>query len=154
MRFINRLRAAYKERLFLLYIKFLHCQHTCFVNTLPDILLLKFRRVTIRGAQPSARLSEEICGGLSEGSAGVSPRALRGLSEGSAGSRQPSPGVRGIFPRVFGGSDPTLVTRTLGTVGTSDSPANLSQILILYEISLRAGLEHANPFKRCLTGCP
>ena len=44
---------------------------------------LKFRRVTIRGAQPSARLSEEI--GLAEGSAGVSERAPRGLSEGSAG---------------------------------------------------------------------
>ena len=38
----------------------------------------------MRGAQPSARLSEEIC--LSEGSAGVSERAPRGLSEGSAGS--------------------------------------------------------------------
>ena len=47
-------------------------------------LILKFRRVTIRGAQPSARPSEEIC--LSEGSAWVSQRALRGLSEGSAGS--------------------------------------------------------------------
>ena len=46
--------------------------------------LLKFRRITIRGAQPSARLSKEIC--LSEGSAGVSPRALRRLSESSAGS--------------------------------------------------------------------
>ena len=44
--------------------------------------ILKFWRVTIRGAQPSARLSEEIC--LSEGSAGVSQRPLRGLSEGSA----------------------------------------------------------------------
>ena len=57
--------------------------------------LLKFRRVTIRGAQPSARLSEEIR--LSEGSAGVSPRAPRGLSEGSAGSLRGSAGVRGIF---------------------------------------------------------
>ena len=55
----------------------------------------KFRRVTIRGAQPSARLSEEI--GLSEGSAGVSERAPRGLSEGSAGSLRGSGGVRGIF---------------------------------------------------------
>ena len=61
---------------------------------------LKFRRVTIRGAQPSARLSEEIC--LSEGSAGVSQRALRGLSEGSAGSLRSSAGVRGIF-RGFSG---------------------------------------------------
>ena len=52
--------------------------------------LLKFRRVTIRGAQPSARLSEETC--LSEGSAGVSQRALQGLSEGSAGSLRGSAG--------------------------------------------------------------
>ena len=66
--------------------------------------VLKFRRVTIRGAQPSARLSEEIC--LSEGSAGVSPRALRGLSEGSAGLC----GGPREFPRFFGGSDPMLVT--------------------------------------------
>ena len=58
--------------------------------------LLKFRRVTIRGAQPSARLSEEIC--LSEGSTGVSQRALRGLCEGSAGSLR----GRGIF-RGFSG---------------------------------------------------
>ena len=61
---------------------------------------LKFQRVTIRGAQPSARLSEEIC--LSEGSAGVSPRALRGLSEGSAGSLHGSARVRRIF-RGFSG---------------------------------------------------
>ena len=74
---------------------------------------LEFRRVTIRGAQPSARLSEEIC--LSEGSAGVPQRALRGLSEGSAGSLRSSAGVRRIFrdfPRFFEGSDPMLV-RTL-----------------------------------------
>ena len=57
-------------------------------------------KVTIRGAQPSARLSEEIC--LSEGSAGVSQRAPRGLSEGSAGSLRGSAGVRGIF-RGFSG---------------------------------------------------
>ena len=63
-------------------------------------IILKFRRVTIRGAQPSARLSEDIC--LSEGSAGVSPRALRGLSEGSAGTLRGSAGVRGIF-RGFSG---------------------------------------------------
>ena len=72
---------------------------------------LKFRRVTIRGAEPSARLSEEIC--LSEASAGVSERAPRGLSEGSAGSLRGSAGFcRGTrdFPRVFGGSDPMLVT--------------------------------------------
>ena len=71
--------------------------------------LLKFRRVTIRGAQPSARLSEEIC--LSEGSAGVSQRALRGLSEGSAGSLRGFCGaLRGSrdFPRFFEGSDPML----------------------------------------------
>ena len=66
---------------------------------------LKCRRVTIRGAQPSARLSEEIC--LSEGSAGVSPRVLQGLSGGSAGLC----GVlRGsvIFSRFFGGSSGTV----------------------------------------------
>ena len=56
---------------------------------------LKLRRVTMRGAQPSARLSEEIC--FSEGSTGVFPRALRGLSEGSARSLRGSAGVRGIF---------------------------------------------------------
>ena len=61
---------------------------------------LKFRRVTIRGAQPSARLSEEIC--LSEGSAGVSPRALRAFAGFCGGPRD--------FPRFFGGSDPMLVT--------------------------------------------
>ena len=60
---------------------------------------LKFRRVTIRGAQPSARLSEEIC--LSEGSAGVSPRVLR--SAGFCGCPRD-------FQRFFGGSDPMLVT--------------------------------------------
>ena len=66
-------------------------------------MLLKFWRVTIRGAQPSARLSEEIC--LSEGSAGVSqrapgvsPRVLRGLCGVVRGPRD--------FPRFFGGSDP------------------------------------------------
>ena len=63
--------------------------------TLLWIPLSKFRRVTPRGAQPSARLSEEIC--LSEGSAGVYPRALRGLSEGSVGSLRGSAGVHGIF---------------------------------------------------------
>ena len=45
----------------------------------------------------SARLSEEIC--LSEGSAGVSPKVLQG-----------SAGFARDFPRVFGGSDPMLVT--------------------------------------------
>ena len=64
------------------------------------MIILKFRRVTIRGAQPSTRLSEEIC--LSEGSAGVSERAPRGLSEGSAGSLRGSAGVHGIF-RGFSG---------------------------------------------------
>ena len=68
------------------------------------LIFLKFRRVTIRGAQPSARLSEEIC--LSEGSAGVSERAPRGLSEGSAGSLRGSAG----FSEGSGGSDPMLVT--------------------------------------------
>ena len=43
-----------------------------------------------------------VCGGLSEGSV----RSLRGFS---AGSLRGSAGVRGIFPRSFGGSDPMLV---------------------------------------------
>ena len=76
--------------------------------------LLKFRRVAIRGAQPSARLPEEIC--LSEGSAGFSPRVLRGLCGVSAvfcgGPRD--------FPSVFGGSDPMLVA--LGNCWTNPSP--------------------------------
>ena len=70
---------------------------------------LQFRRVTIRGAQPSARLSEEIC--LSEGSARVYQRALRGLFEGSAGSLRGFCGALGgprDFPRFFGGSGPML----------------------------------------------
>ena len=49
----------------------------------------------IRGAQPSARLSEEFR--LSEGSAGDSESAPRGLSEGSSGSLRGSAGVRRIF---------------------------------------------------------
>ena len=61
--------------------------------------VLKFRRVTIRGAKPSARLSEEIC--LSEGSAGVSQRA-RGSLRGFCGALRGSAGVRGIF-RGFSG---------------------------------------------------
>ena len=63
-------------------------------------IFLKFWRVTIRGARPSARLSEEIC--LSEGSAGslrgfcgVSPRVLRG-SAGSAGFREIFRGFSGV----------------------------------------------------------
>ena len=51
---------------------------------LSSYFLTELRRVTIRRAQPSARLSEEIS--LSEGSAGVSQRALQGLSEGLWGS--------------------------------------------------------------------
>ena len=39
---------------------------------------LKLQRVTIRGPQPSARLSKKIC--LSEGSGGGSLRGLRGVS--------------------------------------------------------------------------
>ena len=64
---------------------------------------LKFWRVTIREAQPSARLSEGIC--LSEGSAGVSQRALRGSlgdSEGSAGLCGVLRGSAG-FSEVFRG---------------------------------------------------
>ena len=67
-------------------------------------IFLKFQRVSIRGAQPSARLSEESC--LSEGSAGVSQSALRGSLRGFAGLC----GVLRDFPRFFGGSDPMLVT--------------------------------------------
>ena len=58
--------------------------------------ILKFRRVTIRGAQPSATLFEEIC--LSEGSAGLCGVSLRVC----AGSLRGSAGVRGIF-RGFSG---------------------------------------------------
>ena len=81
----------------------------------------KFRRVTIRGAQPSARLSVEI--GLSEGSVGVSERAPRGLSEGSARSLRGAGGGTRDFPRVFGCSDPMLVTS--GTVGRGCYPVEL-----------------------------
>ena len=72
----------------------------------------KFRRVTIRGAQPSARAlrgnlpRRGLCGGLSAGSAGA-------LSEGSAGlcgALRGSAQVRGIFRGFLGGSDPMLVT--------------------------------------------
>ena len=53
-------------------------------STAPEHWFLKFRRVTIRGAQPSTRLSEEIClsealGGSLRGLCGVSPRVLQGL---------------------------------------------------------------------------
>ena len=74
--------------------RILRFAHDCPTDS-GKLILLKFRRVTIRGAQPSARLSEEIC--LLEGSAGVSPRAPRGLSEGSTGSLRGSAGVRVIF---------------------------------------------------------
>ena len=64
-------------------------------------------RVTIRGAQPSARLSEEIClsegsARLSQGSAEVSPRVLRGSAGFWGGPRD--------FPRFLGGSGPMLAT--------------------------------------------
>ena len=49
--------------------------------------ILNFQSVTIRGPQPSARLSKEIC--LSEGS--------QGPLQGSAGSPRGSAGVRGIL---------------------------------------------------------
>ena len=55
-------------------------------------------RKALRGKLPLRRL----CGGLSEGSAGVSPRVLRGSAGFCGGPRD--------FPRVFGGSDPMLVT--------------------------------------------
>ena len=69
--------------------------------------VLKFRRFTIRGAQPSARLSEEIC--LSEGSAGVSQRALRGSLRGFCGPPRGCAGLRRVvrgsagFSEVFRG---------------------------------------------------
>ena len=61
-----------------------------------QIILLKLRRLTIRGAQPSARLSEGICisEGFLEASAGVARRVLRAL--------RCSAGVHGIF-RGFSG---------------------------------------------------
>ena len=62
----------------------------------PPKALLKFRRVTIRGAQPPERLSEEIC--LSEGSSGVSP-GFCGVSPGFCGGPQD-------FRKVLRGSDP------------------------------------------------
>ena len=65
---------------------------------------LKFRRVTIRGAQPSARLCEEIR--LSEGSQGPLRGSLRGFCRGLRGALRGFAGVRGIFR----GSDPVLVT--------------------------------------------
>ena len=61
--------------------------------------ILKSRRVAIR---PRKFAFRGLYGGLSEGSAGVSPRVLRG-SLGLCG------GLRDI-PRVFGGNDPLLVT--------------------------------------------
>ena len=76
-------------------------------NLLRQKIFLKFRRVTMRVAQPSARLSEEIC--LSEGSAGVSQRALRGSLRGFCGALRGSAGDPRDFPRLFGGSDPMLV---------------------------------------------
>ena len=82
-----------------------------------DRCILKFRRVTIRGAQPSARLSEEIC--LSEGSAGVSQRALRGLSGVSPRVLRGSAGVRGIFQGFSG-----VVTLCLWPSGTVGLPAH------------------------------
>ena len=49
------------------------------------------------------------CGGLSEGSAGVSERALRGPLRGLRWALQGSAGSAG-FSEVFRGSDPMLVT--------------------------------------------
>ena len=63
----------------LYHLKQIHANGVALYKTVCFFLpsrLLEFRRVTIRGAQPSARLSKEIC--LSEGSARVSPRVLRG----------------------------------------------------------------------------
>ena len=97
---------------------------------------LKFQRVTIRGAQPSARLSEEIC--LSEGSAG-SLRGLCGdLSEGSAGLCGVLRGSA-TFSGVFGGSDPMLVT--------------LANCWIQWVKLPRAGLNHVRRRLASIWGC-
>ena len=84
--------------------------------------ILKFRRVTIRGAQPSARLSEEIC--LSEGSAGVSQRALRGSLRGFCRALRGSAGVHGIF-RGFPGVV-TLCFWPSGAVGRKPFHSDLT----------------------------
>ena len=60
------------------------------------------RGTTIREALQGNLPLRGLCGGLSEGSAGVSPRVLRGLSRFCGGPRD--------FPRFFRGSDPMLVT--------------------------------------------
>ena len=69
--------------------------------------ILEFRRVTVRGAQPSAaRLSEEIC--LSHGSQGPLRGSLRGFCGVSAGLCR---GLRGSAGHGLSeGSDPILVT--------------------------------------------
>ena len=61
------------------------------------------RGTTLREALRGHLSLRGLCGGLSEGSAGVSQRALRGLSEGSAGSLRGSAGVRRIFRGFPGG---------------------------------------------------
>ena len=63
------------------------------------------RGSTLREALRGNLALRGLCGGLSEGSGGGSPRVLRGLSEGSAGF---CGGPRG-FPRFFGACDPMLV---------------------------------------------
>ena len=94
-------------------------------TSLSRAALLKFRRVTIPGAQPSARLSEEIlplrglCGGLSRGLCGVSPRVLRGLCGVLRGSAGFSEGFRGLVTLCLwpsgtvAGSSRTFTSRDL-----------------------------------------
>ena len=65
------------------------------------------RGTTLREALRGNLPLRGLCGGLSEGSAGVSPRVLRGSAGFCGGPRD--------LPRVFGGSDPMLCDQ--GTVG-------------------------------------
>ena len=72
-------------------------------TNLPEYVLRNISKVlelSIRGAQPSSRLSEEIC--LSEGSPGVSPRVVRGSLRGFYGALRGSAGFRGIFRGLSG----------------------------------------------------
>ena len=60
------------------------------------------RGTTLREALRGNSTLRGLCGGLSEGSAVVPPRVLRGSAGLCGGPRD--------FPRIFGGSDPMLVT--------------------------------------------
>ena len=89
--------------------------------TIPVTPLQEFRRVTIQEAQPSPRLSGQLC--FLEGFV----RSLCGdLFEGSAGFCRGST----AFSEAFPGSDPSLVT--LGTLGSSRSKASDIQTTLGY----------------------